>query len=150
MRYVVFGAGAIGGTIGALLHRNGHEVVLIARGRHLEAIRANGLRFQTFEAEDRLQIPAVANPAEAEISAGDRVILAMKAQDAGPALRELSRVASPETSVLCAQNGVENERAALRLFSNVYGMYVLVFGAYLQPGVVQCFKIGRASCRERV
>lgn len=139
MKYVVYGAGAIGGTIGSRLHQAGHEVVLIARGRHFEQIRDNGLRFQTFETEQTLRIPVVATPEEAVIRSEDRVILAMKAQDAAAALRELSRVASPEVSVFCAQNGVENERAALRLFKNVYGMYVLVFGAYLQPGVVQCF-----------
>jgi 2-dehydropantoate 2-reductase len=47
MRFVVLGAGAIGGVIGAGLHRAGHEVVLVARGRTLDALRSNGLRVQT-------------------------------------------------------------------------------------------------------
>ena len=44
MRFVVFGAGAIGGVLGARLHAAGHDVVLIARGPHLDAIRGHGLR----------------------------------------------------------------------------------------------------------
>ena len=44
MRYVIYGAGAIGGVVGARLHQAGHEVALIARGAHLEAIQRDGLR----------------------------------------------------------------------------------------------------------
>jgi len=139
LRYVLYGAGAIGGTIGSRLHQRGHDVVLIARGAHYEEIRKNGLRFQSSDADDVLDIPVVSGPGEASIEPGDRVVCAMKAQDTASALRELSRVAGPEVPVFCAQNGVENERIALRLFQNVYGMYVLVFGAFLRPGVVQCF-----------
>ena len=52
MRFVVYGAGAIGGVIGARLHQHGHEVVLIARGAHLEAIRARGLRIESADAAE--------------------------------------------------------------------------------------------------
>ena len=44
MRFVVYGAGAIGGVVGARMFQNGHDVVLIARGAHYEAIRDKGLR----------------------------------------------------------------------------------------------------------
>ena len=47
MRYIIIGAGAIGGTIGARLFESGHEVVLTARGAHLAALREGGLRFAT-------------------------------------------------------------------------------------------------------
>ena len=46
-RYVIYGAGAIGGVVGARLHQSGHEVVLIARGAHLEAIQTHGLTLTT-------------------------------------------------------------------------------------------------------
>ena len=57
MRYIIFGAGAIGGVIGARLHRAGKDVVLIARGRHLEAIRQSGLRLETPGGTETLQNP---------------------------------------------------------------------------------------------
>ena len=53
MRFVVYGAGAVGGVIGAHLFRGGHDVTLIARGAHQEAIRERGLRFDTPERASR-------------------------------------------------------------------------------------------------
>jgi 2-dehydropantoate 2-reductase len=47
MRYIVIGAGAVGGTIGGRLFESGHDVVLVARGPHLDALRAHGLRLAT-------------------------------------------------------------------------------------------------------
>ncbi|MYE83629.1 MAG: ketopantoate reductase family protein, partial [Gammaproteobacteria bacterium] len=47
MRFIIYGAGGIGGTIGARLHLTGHDVLLIARGAHLDALRTDGLRFIT-------------------------------------------------------------------------------------------------------
>src|SRR5919204_4089976 len=58
MRYIVIGAGAIGGTIGGRLAQAGHEVVLVARGRHLDALRASGLELATPEGTFTLDIPA--------------------------------------------------------------------------------------------
>ena len=62
MRFVVFGAGAIGGAVGARLHQSGHAVTLIARGAHLEAIRARGLSFLTPVERVVLPLPAVGDP----------------------------------------------------------------------------------------
>ena len=137
MRFVVFGAGAIGGVIGARLHQSGREVVLIARGAHLAAIRRDGLRLQDPEGEARLRIEAVAHPAEAHIGAGDVVILAMKSQHTAPALEDLAAAAPREVAVACAQNGVANEPMALRRFPNVYGIAVRCPAGHLEPGVVQ-------------
>ena len=115
MRFVVYGAGAVGGVIGARLHQSGHEVVLIARGEHLRAIERSGLRIESPDDTATLDIPAVGSPSEAELGAGDVVILAVKSQDTGGALDALTAGAPDRVPVVCAQNGVENERAALRL-----------------------------------
>jgi 2-dehydropantoate 2-reductase len=141
-RYVVYGAGAIGGTIGARLHQAGHEVVLIARGRHLKALRGDGLRLQTPDADRQLAIPAVGSPRETEIGHEDVVLLTMKSQDTAAALEELRAVADPDAAVVCAQNGVENERLALRWFAHVYGVFVWISAQHLEPGVVQAFAAG--------
>jgi 2-dehydropantoate 2-reductase len=68
---------------------------------------------------------------------GDVVILAMKTQDTVPALAALAAVAPPTVAVVCAQNGVENERMALRAFERVYGVCVMLPAAHLEPGLVQ-------------
>lgn len=139
MRYLIYGAGAIGATVGARLYQAGHRVVLIARGRHLDALRGDGLRLQSPAGEDHLTIESVGSPAEIGIGRDDVVLLAMKSQDTGRAVRELSAVADPGVAVVCAQNGVENERLALRRFARVYGMFVWVATQYLKPGVVQAY-----------
>ncbi len=136
MRYVIYGAGAIGGVIGARLHLSGHEVALIARGRHLAALRTNGLTFVSAEGTQTLAIPAAGSPADLALAPDDTVILAMKSQDTAAALDELSAAAPPAITVVCAQNGVANERMALRRFANVYGQLVILPGTHLEPGVV--------------
>ena len=59
MRYIVIGAGAVGGTIGGCLFEAGHDVVLVARGAHLDALRVHGLRLATPMGTHTLRIPAV-------------------------------------------------------------------------------------------
>jgi len=134
---VVYGAGAVGGVIGARLHEHGHEVVLIARGEHLTAIRERGLRLDSPEGSASFELPAVEHPGELELGDGDVVMLATKSQDTAAALRELAAAAPPSVAVVCAQNGVENERAALRAFGRVYGVHVMLPAAHLEPGVVE-------------
>jgi 2-dehydropantoate 2-reductase len=62
MRIIVYGVGAIGGTVAAALALSGQEVVGIARGAQLEAIRRNGLLLRTPETNARAQFPCVADP----------------------------------------------------------------------------------------
>jgi 2-dehydropantoate 2-reductase len=136
VRFIVYGAGAIGGVLGADLARAGHEVVLIARGRHLAAIRRDGLRVRTPDGDRVQHLPAAESPGEIGWRPGDVALFAMKGQDTGPALRELAAHADPDTPVVCVQNGVANERAALRQFANVYGVCVMFPATHLAPGVV--------------
>lgn len=137
MRFIIYGAGAVGGVIGGRLFQHGHEVILIARGAHLEAIRSRGLELQDPIETVRLQVPAVATPRAITFQPGDVVVLAMKTQDTIAALDELAAVAPASLPIVCAQNGVENERLALRRFANVYGMAVMLPGTHLEPGIVQ-------------
>jgi 2-dehydropantoate 2-reductase len=116
LRYVIYGAGGVGSIIGAKLHMGGFEVVLIARGEHLAALQRDGLRFKhpNPEAVERLRLAAVGHPREVEFRPDDVVLLTMKSQDTAAALDELRAVAGDRVTVVCAQNGVENERLALR------------------------------------
>ena len=145
MRFVIYGAGGIGGTIGARLHMAGFEVMLIARGKHFEAIANDGLRFCTPTQEVVLRIPCAATPAEAGIGPNDAVILCMKGQHTEAALRDLQAATGDDARVICCQNGVENERLALRRFQHVYGMVVWLPAEHLEPGVVVNFAEGTAG-----
>ncbi|HTT29927.1 MAG TPA: 2-dehydropantoate 2-reductase [Solirubrobacteraceae bacterium] len=140
MRFVIFGAGAIGGVVGAKLHQSGFDVALIARGAHYEAIRARGLTLeQPNAAAQHLEITVAEAPDALDWGADDVVLLATKSQDTAGALGALRPAVPTATPVVCLQNGVENERAALRLFPNVYGAVVMSPTAHLEPGVVQAY-----------
>jgi 2-dehydropantoate 2-reductase len=135
MRFVVYGAGAVGGVIGAKLFQHGHDVTLIARGAHREAMREHGLRLDTPDESVTLRVPVAERPAD--LRPGDVVLLTMKSQDTAGALADLAAVAPPGIAVACAQNGVENERLALRLFPRVYAVCVLLPATFVEPGVVE-------------
>ena len=135
-RYIIYGAGGVGASIGAQLHRAGRETLLIARGRHLEAIQRDGLDYRTPSGSERLPIPAVAHPQEIKFARGDVAILAMKTQDSLPAIEALAGAADLELPIVCAQNGVHNERLALRRFRHVLGLAVWIPATFLEPGVV--------------
>ena len=147
MRYIIVGAGAVGGTIGGSLYQGGHDVVLVARGAHLDALRARGLRLATPLGTHQLDIPAVAGPAELRLRSDDVLILATKTQDAAALLADWAWQPVPGTSggavaagvlpVICAQNGVASERLALRRFRHVYGMCVWLPATHLEPGTVE-------------
>lgn len=139
MRFVVFGAGAIGGVVGASLHQAHHEVALIARGEHGRAIRERGLIFERPGSSVTLEIPVAAAPAEIDWTGEDVVLLAAKSQDTAGALNDLRAAAPVSTPIVCVQNAVENERVALRLFARVYGAVVMAPTAHLEPGIVQAY-----------
>jgi len=139
MRFIIFGAGAVGGVIGGRIfqHRadHGHDVVLVARGAHVRAIRERGLTINDPDGSVTLEVPAVEHIADAAPTEADVVVLTMKTQDTEAALDALARSA-PNVAVACAQNGVENERLALRRFRNVHGICVMLPASYMEPGVV--------------
>jgi len=139
VRFVVLGAGAVGGVVGASLHQSGQEVALIARGEHYRAIREGGLTFERPGRSVTLEIPVANAPAALEWTGDEVVLLAAKSQDTAAALIDLRAAAPTTTPVVCLQNGVENERIALRLLPNVYGAVVMAPTAHLEPGVVQAY-----------
>ena len=136
MRYIIYGAGGIGGGIGAQLFQHGHQVILICRGEHLATIQRRGLTLKTPHKSLTLKIPAVGHPSQISFHDQDVVLLSMKSQDTEQALCDLYQAADDTLPVVCVQNGVDNERMAARRFRHVYGMVVWMPGTYLEPGVV--------------
>ncbi|GGO39318.1 ketopantoate reductase family protein [Streptomyces lasiicapitis] len=144
MRYIIIGAGAIGGSVGGRLAEAGHDVVLVARGTHREVLRERGLTLTTPDGTRTHRLPVVENPAElGELHPDDVLALAVKTQDAEAALDAWSArpvagggTAAEALPLVCAQNGVESERMALRRFRRVYGMCVWLPSTYVEPGAV--------------
>jgi 2-dehydropantoate 2-reductase len=137
MRFIIYGAGAVGGVIGGRLFQAGNDVVLIARGAHLAAIRAGGLTLRDATGDTALPIPVAGDPAEVAFREGDVVLLCMKTQDTLEAIDALVAAAGPEVPIVCVQNGVESERLCLRRFRHVYAAPVRLPASHLEAGVVQ-------------
>jgi 2-dehydropantoate 2-reductase len=105
MRICVIGAGAIGGLLGARLAKAGEAVTLVARGPHLEALKANGLRFiEEDGSEFVVQPKVVINVREA--GPQDVIVLGMKAHQVAAVVDDLAAAFTDDTMVLTAQNGI--------------------------------------------
>jgi 2-dehydropantoate 2-reductase len=143
MRFIVYGVGAIGGTTAAALALSGQEVVGIARGGMLDAIRQRGLLLRTPSGATTARFPCHADPAEIAFTADDVILLTMKTQDTEAALLRLREAGISDQPIVCMQNGVANERMALRLFPNVYAVTVMMPSDYSRPGEVNAFSAPR-------
>ena len=131
------GAGAVGGVLGARLHEAGYEVVLVARGPHHDAILTEGLRVESPDGVSVHALAVVDHPTAISPCDGDVVLLTTKSQHTVAALDALVEAGFGAHPLVCVQNGVHNERAALRRFPLVYGCCVMLPTTFLQPGVVQ-------------
>lgn len=131
MRIGVIGAGAVGGALAALLDRAGHEVEVTARGAHLEAIRADGLRLDGGWGEHTARVAA----GETLSRAPDLALLTTKAHDAHDALAANADVVDG-VPLLVVQNGLGGIDVAKRLAprSPVLGGLALYASSYLSPG----------------
>ena len=106
MRILIYGAGGAGGFFGAQLARAGEEVIFLARGAHLQAIRRDGLRIDMPEEEIVIQ-PAQATDNPADAGKVDVVILGVKAWQVTEAAEAMRPVIGPDTMVVPLQNGVD-------------------------------------------
>ncbi len=104
MKICIFGAGAIGGTIGARLALAGHEVSLVARGAHLAAIRANGLTL--LQGAERHVVTVKASDHPAHLGPQDAVIIALKSHTLAAAVDGIAPLLKDDTAIVTAINGV--------------------------------------------
>ena len=136
MKWVIYGAGAIGGVVGARLTMIGQDVLLVARGEHLAAVQKSGITLVDPDGSHLIPIPAVGSLAGTDLADGDVIVLAMKTQHTAAALDDVVANAPAGVRILCMQNGLDNERQALRFFDLVYGVSVTLLASFTEPGVV--------------
>ena len=137
MRIAVMGAGSVGGYLGGMLSRGGHDVSLIVRGAHLEAIRANGLR--VVRDHEEFTVPCLATDAPSDVGPVDVALLTVKTYQNAVAVPSMAPMVGPETTVLCLQNGVDSYLAPASVFG---GEKVMAGAVYIEagregPGVVR-------------
>jgi 2-dehydropantoate 2-reductase len=146
-RYIILGAGAVGGALGGRLRLAGCSVVLVARGAHLAALQERGLRLRTPDEDVTQATSAIGGPEEIALDVDDILILATKTQQANEALvtwadARVHQDAQPigtageRLPIFIALNGVAAEAIAQRYFRRVYGVCVWTPAVHLVPGEV--------------
>ena len=138
MRIMVFGTGGVAGFFGAQLARAGEDVIFIARGEHLRAIRADGLRVETPGGEIVIS-PAQATDDPAEAAGVEAVLVGVKAWQVGEAARTMRPAIGPETFVVPLQNGVDaaSELAAVLGSDHVLAGLCGTFSWVTAPGRIR-------------
>ena len=138
MRIAVFGTGGVGGYFGGRLAQAGEDVVFIARGEHLRAIRASGLRVDSTDDDFVIQ-PAKATDDVKEVGEVDLVILGVKAWQVPEAARAIRPLVGPTTTVLPLQNGVEAVPQLVDELgpSNVIGGLCRIVSFVVEPGHIR-------------
>ena len=130
------GAGAVGCYYGGMLARAGHDVTLIARPQHVDAIRRNGLRLETKTFDERVRLQASSDPQA--LRGAELVLFCVKSQDTEAAGKALAPHVSAQAAVLSLQNGVDNpERLAAVLGRDVISGVVYVAVEMAGPGHVR-------------
>jgi 2-dehydropantoate 2-reductase len=137
MRIAAMGAGGVGGYFGARLHQAGHDVSFFARGRHLEAIRSNGLKVESAHGNAQLKVRVLEDPREADVA--DVVLFAVKLWDTESAAERLRPVVGKDTVVIPFQNGVESIERLRKFFpaQSVLGGSAYIGTRIKSPGVIE-------------
>ena len=137
MRIAVLGAGGIGGYYGGRLAKAGHDVVLLARGAHLEALQQRGLTLRTPEGE--LTLPVAAAADGRGLAPVDLVLFCVKAFDTEAGARTIAPLVSSDTTVLTVQNGLDRADALATALGGAKAVLAGAVYAALQlagPGIV--------------
>jgi 2-dehydropantoate 2-reductase len=138
MRIAIVGAGGIGGIYGASLAKAGADVSFVARGAHLAAMQANGLRIEGDRGETHIQ-PAQATDDPAGIGIVDYVIFCVKLWDVESAGAAIKPIIGPQTAVIPQQNGVDAHERLIPILGReaVMGGTAWVTGSIVAPGVIR-------------
>lgn len=142
MRIAVIGAGAVGCYYGAMLLRHGHDVTLVGRPLHVDAIRARGLRFESAGFTGDLAADAVTDVAD--IASPDLVLFAVKSGDTDDTAKALKPRLKPDSIVLSLQNGVDNPQR-LRAILDQPVIAAAVYVASEMPGAGHVKHNGRGE-----
>jgi 2-dehydropantoate 2-reductase len=136
VRIAVVGAGGVGCYFGGRLARAGGDIHLLARGRHLRAIRDHGLRISGAREEFAVALPATDDPAD--IGPSDIVLFCVKSYDTEAAVELVPPLLNATTAVVSLQNGIDSdEKIAARVGpEHVMGGAAFIFASVVEPGVV--------------
>jgi 2-dehydropantoate 2-reductase len=137
MRIVVVGAGGTGGYFGGLLAGAGQDVTFIARGAHLEALRAQGLTVES-KLAGTFTVSVRATDDPREVGPADLILFCVKTYDTEVAARSIRPLIRPDTMVMSLQNGIGNEERIAQAVGHHSGIGAVAYvvSAIKAPGVI--------------
>ncbi len=137
MKIVVVGAGGVGGAFGLALAKAGADVTFIARGKHLAAMKENGLRIQGGRGEAHL-FPTLTTDDPSSAGVADVMLYCVKLWDLEKSAHEVKSVVGPDTAVIPLQNGVDAAERLSPIFGkdNVLGGVAQISASITSPGVL--------------
>jgi len=149
MRILMLGAGGVGGYFGAKLAQAGEDVTFLARGRHLAAIRASGLRVRSV-IDGEWVVKATAVEELTDTAPVDAVFLSVKANDTEGVLERARPAVGPDTAVVSLQNGVQSVEIIDRVLGpgHALGGAAYIFAVIEEPGVIAHRLLGRIAFGE--
>lgn len=137
MNFVVWGTGGVGGFFGGMLARHGQNVWFVARGKHLAAMKEQGLCVNS-SSGNFLIPPGKMTDNAAEAGRADVVLFCVKSYDTEFAARQLFPILTPRTFIISLQNGIDNEEAIQRVIpmGTVLGGVAYIYSTISGPGVI--------------
>ncbi|MDI6654624.1 MAG: 2-dehydropantoate 2-reductase, partial [Candidatus Hydrothermarchaeota archaeon] len=148
MKVAVMGAGAVGGYFGGVLAKSGADITLIARGKHLEAMRKDGLLIKSYRGDFRADVKATSDPKEAGPT--DLILFTVKSYDTEEAIRLCRPMIQENTCILSLQNGIDNDEKIAREAGRekIIGGVAYIGVALDEPGVILHSAAGKIAIGE--
>lgn len=136
MKIGVVGAGAVGGFFGSLLHKAGHKVTFLARGRHLEVSRENGMLVK--HGSEKFTIHSAFTNNLHDLSDSDLVLFCVKANSTEQISKELLPILNLDAKIITMQNGVDNEEVLSEIFTTkrVFSCATYIQSIIEEPGII--------------
>ena len=136
MRFVMFGAGAVGSVVGAHLSQAGADVLLVGDGPHVDKIQSDGLKLLGKYGEFVCHPAACSRLDDWDYQPDDVIFLAVKTYDTPLAIEQLKTKVPTDAPIFCFQNTMTNEELVAEHFSRVYGVALHLGARYVFPGEV--------------
>ncbi|GAA4275370.1 2-dehydropantoate 2-reductase [Aquimarina mytili] len=140
MHIVIIGVGGVGGYFGGKISHSGQKVTLVARGKHLEAIKKNGLQVKSIDG-DFVAKPFMVTDAIEEIEMVDLVLICTKSWQVSQAAELIKPILKEETIVIPLQNGADNAERLLSVLDakHILGGLCKIYSKIEAPGVISHF-----------
>jgi 2-dehydropantoate 2-reductase len=136
MRIIILGSGGVGGYLGAKLWKGGYDVIFVARGKHLEAMKQHGLTLNSLEG--KIIVHAPFTDTLTHQAPADLIVVSVKSFDTQSAVELTRTIVHPSTIILSIQNGVENEELLASILgrNHILSGIAYIFSIIIEPGIV--------------